>query len=209
MNIGILGGGSVGGALGEAWARAGHEVVFGVRQPDAPEMKATLSRCHGRARAGAVQEAAQFGEVIVNALPWEAAKGVVSSVNLKDKILLDAANPLLPNLAGLEVGTTTSAGEQVAQWAAGAKVVKIFNTTGANNMANPAYGGKPIPMFYCGDDAGAKSTAAKLAKDVGFDPVDAGPLSNARLLEPVAMLWIWLAFSGGLGREFAFQLVKR
>jgi len=209
MKIGILGGGNVGGTLGEAWARKGHEILFGVRKPDDPELKATIDRCGGKARAGSAEEAADFGEVVVNALPWPATKGVVSSLNLKGKTLLDACNPLHPDLSGLQLGTTTSAGEQVAEWSRGAKVVKIFNTTGAGNMGKPVYEGKAIPMFYCGDDAGAKATAAQLAKDVGFDPVDTGALSNARVLEPLAMLWIWLAFPGGLGMNFAFQIVKR
>ena len=209
MKIGILGGGSVGGTLGEAWARSGHEILFGVRKPDAPEMKEVLDRCQGRARAGSAADAAKFGEVIVNALPWPATKETLSSLDLKGKVLLDATNPLLPKLAGLEVGTTTSGGEQVANWAAGARVVKIFNTTGFNNMGDPVYRGEAIPMLYCGDDPNAKSTAAQLAKDVGFAPVDSGPLSNARLLEPLAMLWIWLANMGGLSRDFAFQIVKR
>jgi len=96
----------------------------------------------------------------------------------------------------------------VAGWAKGAKVVKIFNTTGFANMADPSYGGEPIEMFYCGDDAEAKHAAAGLARDIGFNPIDAGPLANA-LLEPYALLWIWLALKGGVGREFAFKLVKR
>jgi len=89
------------------------------------------------------------------------------------------------------------------------KVVKIFNTTGANNMANPLYQNERIPMLYCGDDAGAKSVAAQLASDAGMEPVDAGGLRNSRLLEPYAMLWIYLAYRGGFGREFAFKLVRR
>ena len=96
-----------------------------------------------------------------------------------------------------------------AQWARGAKVVKIFNSTGYNNMADPNYGGVPLTMFYCGDDTDAKRIAASLARDIGFDPVDAGPLSNARLLEPVAMLWIWLAIQGGMDRAFGFKLLTR
>jgi predicted dinucleotide-binding enzyme len=122
---------------------------------------------------------------------------------------LDATNPLLPDLSGLEYGTTTSGGEKVAEWAKGARVVKIFNTTGYGNMGNPEYDGRAIPMLYCGDDAGAKSVAGRLAAELGFHPIDAGPLSNARLLEPHAMLWIWLAIKGGMGRDFAFQIVRR
>jgi predicted dinucleotide-binding enzyme len=209
MRIAILGAGNVGGALGESWARHGHEVFFGVRNPYATEVHALLRRCGPRARAESVADAVRSAAVVVNALPWPATPGVLENLDLAGKVLLDCANPLKADLSGLEVGTTTSAGEMVAGWAKGAKVVKIFNTTGFANMANPSYGGEPVTMFYCGDDAEAKRTAADLARDIGFDPVDAGPLSNARLLEPCAVLWIWLAIKGGVGREFAFKLVKR
>jgi predicted dinucleotide-binding enzyme len=209
MRIGILGAGKVGGALGSAWARHGHEVFFGVRNPDSPEIHALLQRSGPRARAESVADAVRSAEAVVNALPWPATREVLEKLNLNGKILLDCTNPLKPDLSGLEVGTTTSGGEQVATWAKGAKVVKIFNTTGYANMVNPAYGGEPLPMFYCGDDAEAKQAAAGLARDIGFDTIDAGPLSNARLLEPHALLWIWLAIKGGVGRDFAFTLVKR
>ncbi|HEY7387507.1 MAG TPA: hypothetical protein VH640_03295 [Bryobacteraceae bacterium] len=76
-------------------------------------------------------------------------------------------------------------------------------------MADPIYHGKPITMFYWGDDAGAKAVAANLARDLGFDPVDAGPLTNARVLEPLSVLWIWLAMHGGMDRKFALTLVKQ
>jgi predicted dinucleotide-binding enzyme len=97
----------------------------------------------------------------------------------------------------------------VASWAPGAKVVKIFNTTGANNMANPDYHGVAASMFFCGDDAGAKAAAARLASDLGFDPVDAGNLDQARLLEPLALLWIRLAYVQKQGWDIAFKLMKR
>jgi predicted dinucleotide-binding enzyme len=209
MKIGILGGGNVGGALGEGWAKYGHEICFGVRDPEAQDLKTRMAKMNGRGRAGTPSAAIEFGEVIVNALPWPAVQGVVSSLNLTGKTLLDCTNPLKENLTGLEVGTTISGGEMVASWARGAHVVKVFNTTGFPNMANPTYQGKPTPMFYCGDDAGAKQTAAALAHELGFDPIDAGPLTNARILEPHALLWIWLAVFGGVGRDFSFQIVKR
>jgi predicted dinucleotide-binding enzyme len=209
MKIAILGGGNVGGALGEAWARHGHEVFFGVRRPDSPDVRALLERCGPAARAVSVEDAAREGDVVVVALPWGATKAVIESLKLVGKIVLDCTNPLKPDLSGLEVGTTTSGGEMVASWAQGARVVKVFNTTGYSNMENPIYGGEHVTMFYCGDDAEAKGTAAELAKTVGFDPVDAGPLANARLLEPYALLWIWLALKGGQGRDFAFRLLRR
>jgi len=190
MNIGILGNGNVGGTLGKRWADIGHQVVFASRDPASIE---------GAAKA----------DVVVVALPFEAAREVLEPLDLNGKIVLDATNPLLPNLAGLAVSGTTSAAEQVAQWARGASVVKVFNTTGANNMADPIYNGEAATMFYCGDDAGAKAVAKRLASELGFEAIDAGPLSNARLLEPLAMLWIWLAYPGGQGREMAFKLVRR
>jgi 8-hydroxy-5-deazaflavin:NADPH oxidoreductase len=208
MNIGILGAGNVGGALGAAWSRRGHEIVFGVRDPQADSVRELLGRCGGKAQAGSLESAAKSG-VVVNALPWPATKAALERLDLRGKTLLDCCNPLKPDMSGLEVGTTASAGEMVAGWAKGANVVKVFNTTGYGNMENPVYGGQPVTMFYCGDDAEAKRTAAALARDVGFDPVDAGPLSNARVLEPYALLWIWLAVRGGMGRDFAFRVVKR
>ena len=208
MKICILGAGNVGGALGQAWTTHGHEVFFGVRKPDSPETHALLQKCGPRARAESVEDAVRSGEVVVNALPWTATEGVLKSLDFGGKTLLDCANPLKPDLSGLSIGTTDSAAEQVARWARNAKVVKIFNTTGFSNMTNPNIGGHRLTMFYCGDDAAAKKTAAGLAHDIGFDPVDAGPLSNARLLEPFAMLWIWLAFHGA-GRDFGLQLLKR
>jgi 8-hydroxy-5-deazaflavin:NADPH oxidoreductase len=209
MKIGILGAGKVGGALGEAWARQGHEIVFGVRNLDAPSLQAILKRCGGKASARTPAHAVRAADVVLVALPWPATKPVLESLDLRGKVLMDCTNPFRPDLSGLEVGTTTSGGEMVAEWAAGSRVVKIFNTTGFGNMVNPLYDGKPIPIFYCGDDASAKNIAAGLAGDLGLDPIDAGPLANARLLEPHALLWVWLAVKGGMGRNFAFQIVKR
>ncbi|HYE74281.1 MAG TPA: NADPH-dependent F420 reductase [Blastocatellia bacterium] len=209
MRIGIIGVGNVGSALGTGWVRAGHEVMFGVRNPDDEKVQRLLSLLGTKAQAAPVADAAKFGEVIVLATPWPAAKDAISQIgDLSGKILFDCTNPLKPSLDGLELGLDSSGGEQVAEWAKGAKVVKIFNTTGADNMAKPHYGETKLTMLYCGDDASAKETAAKLAADLGFDPVDVGPLKQSRLLEPLAMLWISLAF-GGLGRDFAFNLIRR
>jgi len=190
MNIGIIGNGNVGGTLGKRWASIGHNVVFASRD------RASL------------EEAAK-SEVVVAALPWDAAKGVLESLDLKGKVVLDAMNPLLKDRSGLAVDASTSGGQEVARWARGASVVKIFNTTGSNNMADPIYGNSAIAMFYCGDDASAKEIAKRLASELGFEAIDAGPLRNAKLLESLAMLWIWLAFEGRFGREFAFQIARR
>jgi len=96
-----------------------------------------------------------------------------------------------------------------ARDANGAKVVKAFDTTGANNMANSTYGGGKLMMPVAGDDADAKKTVMGLAADLGFEPIDAGPLAMSRYLEPTAMLWIKLAYAQGMGREFGFALLRR
>jgi predicted dinucleotide-binding enzyme len=210
MRIGIIGAGNVGGALGKGWARAGHQVVFGVRDARADKVQKVVREAPG-GRAASVQEAAAHGEVIVLTTPWgEATQAALRAAgDLRGKALLDCTNPLKPDLSGLALGHTTSAAEQVAAWAPGARVVKIFNTTGANNMEAPDYDGLAATMFYAGDDQDAKTMAGMLASDLGFEPVDAGPLANARLLEHLAMLWIYLAYPGGLGREIAFKLLRR
>src|SRR5437762_9682660 len=164
MQIGIIGAGSVGAALGTGWARKGHKIRFGVRHPDNPQIGALLKKIGPSAAAGTVAEAAAFGETVVLATPWPGTHDAIQSAgDLSEKILFDCTNPLKPQLAGLELGTTTSGGEMVARWAAGARVVKIFNTTGFGNMANSNYTLGPVTMFYCGDDAGAKIVAAQLA----------------------------------------------
>ncbi|MCA9260756.1 MAG: NADPH-dependent F420 reductase [Planctomycetales bacterium] len=208
MRICLIGAGNVGGTLGRAWADAGHEIVFGVQ--NRPSKRALALVAEGWGRQALVIDAVAQCDVVVLATPWESTQEAVSNAgNLTDKTVLDCTNPLKSDLSGLSIGFTTSGAEQVAVWAAGGRVVKIFNTTGFENMARPAYGGTAATMFFAGDDAMAKATAARLAEDIGFDPVDAGPLVNARLLEPLGMLWIELAVRGGLGAGIAYQLLRR
>jgi predicted dinucleotide-binding enzyme len=102
-----------------------------------------------------------------------------------------------------DIGHTPSGGEQVAAWAKGARVVKAFNSTGAGNMANPDYGAQKPTMFICGDDAEAKQVASQLTEELGLEACDCGSLGIARYLEPVAMLWIHLAYVQGLGPDIA------
>lgn len=208
MKIAIIGTGSVGSALGRGLAKAGHEVVFGVRDPGKPQVGQLVEETGGR--ADAVAAAAAGAEVVVLAMPWGSTQDVIQSAGgLDGKIVFDCINPLKPDLSGLDTGSARSAAEQVASWAPGARVVKVFNSTGAGNMADPRYGEDRATMFYCGDDPGAKEVAARLAADLGFEPVDAGPLSASYLLEHFAMLWIHLAYGKGMGRNIAFKLMQR
>jgi predicted dinucleotide-binding enzyme len=210
MNIGIIGSGNVGGALGTRWAKGGHQVIFGSRDPGANDMKDLLAKAGSNARAATLQDAAKSGEVLLLSTPWPVTREVVQGLgDLSGKVLIDATNPLLPDLSGLALGTTTSAAEQVAGWARGAKVTKAFNIVGANIMGNPAFGADKPLLFFCGDDSGAKAKVKQLVDELGFEGVDAGPLTQARLLEPFALLWISLAYQAGLGREIAFKLLRR
>jgi predicted dinucleotide-binding enzyme len=212
MKIAIIGAGNVGGALGANWAGKGHDIFFGVRDPKAEKTQGLLAKIGGKARADSPAEAAVFADVIVLSTPWPATEAAIRSMgDLKGKILLDATNPLTRGLDGiaLEIGHTTSAGEKVQSWAAGASVYKTLNTTGFANMANPVFNGIKSIMFVAGDDAANKPKVIDLVAELGFDVVDAGPLRNARLLEAHAMLWIDLSLARGLGPGWAFARVQR
>jgi predicted dinucleotide-binding enzyme len=210
MRIGILGAGAVGSTLGRAWANTGHQVAFATRNPDDPKLANLALSIGPNAGAGAVPRVVEHSEVVVLATPWTAVRDMPGiATDWAGKILIDCTNPLRPDFRWLEDDYQLSAAERIAAWAEGASVFKTLNHTGANNMANPSYpGGKPV-MFVCGDDVRAKPTVLELVAELGFDAVDAGPLKVARLLEPLAMLWIHLATAQGLGREIAFALLRR
>ena len=209
MKIAILGAGNVGGTLGKGWVNKGHQVFFGVRQPNDEKTQNLLQDIGSNARAGTNEDAIAFSNIIVLALPWQVVQKVLEAVDVSDKIIIDATNPLTPDFSGLEIGFDTSGAEKVAQWAKGAKVFKSFNQTGWENMANPVYEGKATVMLVCGDDEEAKKTVLQLVEDIGFEAVDAGKLEVARLIEPFGMTWIHLAFKQGLGRDWALQIVRR
>ena len=207
MDIAVLGAGNVGGGIGRAWAKAGHRVVFGV--PDPADPKAQSATGDTTATVSTVADAAAGAEVILLATPWPVARDALQAAgDLSGKIVIDATNPLTPDFSWLEDGYTVSGAERVAGWAPGAAVFKAFNQTGAENLADPSvYATRPV-LFVCGDDAARKPEIMHLVADVGFEPIDAGPLRAARLIEPYGMLWITLAHAQGLGRKFAFTIQR-
>jgi hypothetical protein len=213
MRLAIIGAGNVGGTLGTAWAqKAGHEIFFGVRNPASDQTQALVRGLGGTGRAGTPEQAAAFAQFIVLTTPWNATEVAIRSMgDLNGKIILDATNPLAmgPDGLTLEIGHSISAGEKVQSWAKGASVFKTLNTTGFGNMADPIFRGVRSLMFVAGDDAANKPKVVELVAALGFEVVDAGPLRNARLLEAYAMLWIDLALKRGLGRDWAFALLRR
>ena len=206
MRIAIIGAGSVGATLGRAWIKHGEDVIWGLRNPQDPKY-AALPKDRVKRQPKPSKEA----EVVVVATPWPAAEAAIKSLgSLAGKVVIDCMNPLGMGPDGLQLvlGFNVSAGEQVASWVPGAFVFKTLNTTGAGNMAKADdYSVKPV-MLVAGDDAGRKPVVMELVGKLGFEPVDAGPLKNARLLEPFAMVWIDQAMKRGRGRDFAFALVN-
>jgi predicted dinucleotide-binding enzyme len=201
MQIGILGAGNIGGALSQKLAAAGHAVMLGVRDPDSP--KARAARSPG-VEFGTLAAAAAFGDVVVVALPLDAARAALPELDLAGKTLIDTTN----SFGGLPEGFP-SAGAAIAAAAPGAQVAKAWNATPWEAIVDPVYGGQPIETFVCGDSPAAKATAIQLVRDTGFIPVDIGGLANAPLSENFARLWGTLAYQAGYGRGVAFKLVAR
>jgi hypothetical protein len=198
MKIAILGFGNVGAQLGKLWVAKGHEVTAGLREGSKDRPKASDAGASVATPADAVKAA----EVVVIALPWPAVESTLKGLPLDGKVVMDAVNPMGPDLSVL-VPPAGSAGEQVAQWAKGGRVVKAFNTIGAGLMGDAAF-----DMMYCGDDAAAKKVVNGLIADTGMRPVDVGPLSNAGYLEQLAGLWVDLVAKQRM-EAFGFNLVRK
>lgn len=208
MEIGFIGCGNMGGALAKRFASVGNLVMVSSRNKEHAEDCA--KECGKNATAGTIADAAKFGEVVVLAVPYSQITAALKTAgDLKGKILLDVTNALTPDFSGLAVGFTSSAAEEVAKLMPQAKVVKAFNTIFAQVVANPTFrDGKPS-VFVASDHADAKKKVMELASSIGFDAFDAGPLKNARLLEPLGMLNIALGYQLGMGAGIAFRLMKR
>jgi 8-hydroxy-5-deazaflavin:NADPH oxidoreductase len=207
MEIAIIGTGSVGGSIARGLAGKGHRVVLGTRDPGA----ATALAAEVGAEARTPREAAAGAEIVILALPWAAAEAAVRELgDLSGKVVIDCMNPLgmVNGALGLTVGHSTSGAETVAAWLSGARVVKTLNQVGAELMAdNRHLASRPV-MFMAGDDAAAKSAVGQLLADLGFEALDAGDLTKARLLEPFAMVWINQAIFRGMGRDWAFAIAR-
>jgi NADPH-dependent F420 reductase len=210
MNIGIIGAGDIGSKLGKAWAKRGHQIMFGVRNIESPKAKLLRKSNDDNLRVDSIAQAFEFGEVIVLAVPWEGVLEIMRAApNLATKILIDPTNPLSSDLKSLVVPFSTSAAEEIAKAVPGTKVIKAFNAIGAKTLDNLQFGTLKADTFICGDDPIGKSIVRQLAVEIGFNVVDVGPLSNAKLLEYLAWLWIELAFKQKMGPNIAFKLLTR
>jgi len=209
MKIAVIGTGKVGRALGLTWARLGHEVVFGSRDPGQEKCQTLVVEAGEQATAATIPDAVATAEAIALTTPWSAVEDVIrQGGDWTGKIIIDCTNPIAPGLQ-LAVGGDISAAELIAGWTKGAYVIKAFNTTGWENMIDPIYDGEAITMFICGDDREAKAAVRRLAESMGFEVADTGGLKTARYLEPLALAYISLAGPQGWGRNIAFKIVRR
>ncbi len=202
--IGIIGTGNVGSTLGKRFAARGHEVVYGSRTPAAPRVLELVTATAGRARAAEPAAAARSCELVVFAVPWEAAEVSWKSLgSLDGKLIIDVTNPLDVR-EGREVALPVpdSGAELLQALAPGARIVKAFNTVNYRVMENPAIAGGPVSVPLSGDDAAAKATVAELVRSIGLEPVDVGPLRTARYTEKLALLYVSLLLREGPVYEF-------
>lgn len=209
MKIAIIGTGQVAAALGKGWAAKGHTITFASRNPNAERVQSLLEEAGPNASAARIADAVDRSSTIVLAVPFTAVEERLRMAgDLSGKVVIDCTNPIAPGLRSM-FNAGTSGIEQIVHLAPRARWVKAFNTTGAENMTDPAYNQEASTMFICGEDELAKGAAAQLAEELGFEVVDAGGLSAARHLESLALLWIHLARVTGLGRNIAFRLLRR
>ena len=195
MRIGIIGTGRVGTALQKGWAHPGHEVQVA-----------------GRETHPGIAEVADWAELLVLAIPHAAMNAVVGQIApATGKTVIDCTNPIVmgPDGMGLAIGHTTSGAEQLQAALPEAHVVKTLNQVGAEIMADTSGFVHPPVQFLAGDDDAAKRTVVDLLSDLGFEPMDAGGLSKARLLEPFALVWINQAIARNKGRDWAFGAMRR
>ena len=208
--IAMIGAGNVGGNLGIRLSNAGFPVKFGVRKQG--ELEPVLKQCGKDASAASPADAAAWGDVVIMAVPGSVALDVARSLAepLKGKVVVDCNNPLVwkegPVWTPPADGSLAAA---IAKAAPGARVVKGFNTFGAEHHKDPSLSGVAADVFFASDDAEAKKLLSEVATRAGFRPIDAGPLRNAAVLENVAMLWIHLATVGGRGRGFSIKLHEK
>jgi predicted dinucleotide-binding enzyme len=192
QKISIIGKGNVGQALAEGLRRAGHEIRFASTDSKEP-----------------VDAAVKWGDVVILAVPWTAHGSIAKAAGkyLDGKTVVDVSNILTPSY-DLAIGFTTSGAEELQKLMPRARVVKAFNTVFAETMKTGRMHGEQLTVFVAGDDQGSKDTVRKLAEDIGFDSVDAGPLKSARYLEPLGMLNITLGYGLKMGTGIGVRLVK-
>ena len=211
MRVGILGSGLMGGKLGTLFARAGHEVVFSYARSE-QKLKRLAREGGARARTGTPAEAAREADVLLLSVHWSKVDEVLQQAgSLGAKILISCSLPMNMDDTALIVGQSSSGAEELARKVQRARVVAAFSTLPSEVLFSvfEARGkADPPSLVYCGDDEQAKALAARLIRDVGFDPVDAGLLRVARYTEPFSLLIAQLAYEGSGSPQLAYRFAR-
>lgn len=203
MKVTVIGAGNMGSAFVRQLVKAGHQVSVTARNVAKAQ---DLAAAHAGVKAVAAGGAARGADVVILATGYSDAASALRVADANpSQAVIDVTNPLSADYMSLTLGHDTSASEEVAKAVPGATIVKGFNTVFAQVLsAGPDFGnGSRVPVFLASDSAEAKQTSAALARSLGFDVVDAGGLKNARYLEPLAGLNIYLGYGAGLGTAIA------
>jgi 8-hydroxy-5-deazaflavin:NADPH oxidoreductase len=215
MNIGIIGTGSMGSALGKLWAQQGHQVLFSFSR-DSKKLEATAQNAGVNAKVATPQEAVQESDVVVLGVKPEAlGEALALAGSLKGKTVITFISDLQMDPSGQTLGIATkrklSVAEQIAELEPDANVVEAFNVTFAGILASESrlFGDDKASIFYCGDNAFAKATVASLIEDCGYEAVDAGSLQTARSLETLATAWVQFAVVSGLFPNVGLKALRR
>ena len=209
MKVTVIGAGNMGSAFVSQLARAGHQVSVTARDSG---KAAQVASANPGARAVKIAGAATGADAVILATGYADAVSALQAVgDLKGKVVIDITNPLTADYMGLTIGHSTSAAEEIAKAVPGAEVVKAFNTVFAQVLAEGAdFGnGRKASVFIAGDSERAKQTAGAIAESLGFAVVDAGGLKNARYLEPLAGLNVYLGYGAGLGTGIAPTWIRK
>ncbi len=195
--IAIIGTGNVGGALGPQFARQGHTIIYGSREPMRDDVVQLVADTGAGASATTPADAAQAADIVVLAVRWAVVEDVINGLgDLSGKILIDPINPITRGDGLASLAVETSAGEMIQEWVPDAYVVKAFNTLAAATMADPSIAGGPVTIPLVGNDSAAKARVAGLVESIGFETIDLGPIQYAHEVEGMLVVWINARASG-------------
>lgn len=200
MKIGAVGAGNIGGTIGAKWVAAGHEVVFGVRDPHEESAVERVAAMAGDARLGTATEAINHGDVVVFAVPGAAVGGLVdaNAAALDGTVVIDASNNMR--------GASRHALGHLRDKAPSARLFRAFNTLGWENLAEPEFDGVKADLFFCGDEE-ERATVERLITDVGLRPIYLGGTGDVDLVEGMTNMWFALSMRRKMGRRVAFKVL--
>jgi len=203
LKIAVLGAGNIGGTLGRKWSAAGHQVAFGVSDPNGPRSQALRAELGDRVKIGTVTDALEAGEVVVMALPGGAMEATITTnaAQLDGCIIIDTANRMgggpMNSLATFQAHTPR------------AQVYRAFNTLGWENFADPLFSGIPADLFYCGPGGDSNDIITRMIEDIGLRPMYLGDNSQTDLVDAVGRIWFALVFGQHKSRHLAFKVLTR